>query len=80
MNFLTIRSPGILANVIIPMKDRDTGTSSSVEALIEDYLSPNDPKNLRDEYSRATKILNAAYKPASLDDIIKTCQNLHADK
>jgi hypothetical protein len=43
----------------IPMKDRDTGTLSSVEALIEVYMSANEPQTLRDEYSQATKILDA---------------------
>jgi hypothetical protein len=31
---------------------------------------------LTDEYSRAKKILYAEYKPASLDDVIKSCENL----
>jgi hypothetical protein len=35
----------------IPMKDRDTCTLSSVEALIEVYMSANEPQTLRDEYS-----------------------------
>jgi hypothetical protein len=64
----------------IPMKDRDTGTLSSVEALIEVYIIENEPQTLRDEYSRATKILDAEYKPASLDDVIKTCENLHVEE
>jgi hypothetical protein len=64
----------------IPMKDR--GTLSSVEALIEVYMSANEPQTLRNEYSRATKILDAEYKQvsASLDDVIKTCENLHVDE
>jgi hypothetical protein len=33
----------------IPMKDR--GTLSSVEALIEIYMSANETQTLRDEYS-----------------------------
>jgi hypothetical protein len=61
------------------MKDRDTCTLSSVEALIEVYFSANDQKTLRDEYSRATKILDSDYKPASLDDVIKTSENLHVE-
>jgi hypothetical protein len=63
---------------IIPMKDR--GTLSSVEALIEVFMSANEPQTFRDEYSRATKILDAEYKPASLDDVIKTCENLHVEE
>jgi hypothetical protein len=30
-------------------------------------MSANEPKTLRDENSQATKILDAEYKPASLD-------------
>jgi hypothetical protein len=43
-------------------------------------MSANEPQTLRDEYSRATKILGAKYKPASLDDVIKTCENLHVEE
>jgi hypothetical protein len=43
-------------------------------------LSADEPQNLRDEYSRATKILDADYKPAILDDVIKTCENLHVEE
>jgi hypothetical protein len=35
----------------IPMKDTDTSTLSSVEALIEVNMSENEPQTLRDEYS-----------------------------
>jgi hypothetical protein len=35
----------------IPMKDRDTCTLSSVEALIEVYMTANEPQMLRAEYS-----------------------------
>jgi hypothetical protein len=40
----------------------------------------NEPQTLRDEYSRATKILDADYNPASLDDVIQTCENLHVEE
>jgi hypothetical protein len=40
----------------------------------------NEPQTLRNEYSRATKILEAEYEPASLDDVIKTSENLHVEK
>jgi hypothetical protein len=40
-------------------------------------MSANEPQTLRDEYSRSTQILDADYKPASLDDMIKTCESLH---
>jgi hypothetical protein len=38
------------------------------------------PQTLRDEYSRATKILDAEKKSESLDDVIKTCENLHVEE
>jgi hypothetical protein len=42
----------------------------------------NEPQKLRDTYSRATKILDAEYKQtsSSLDDVIKTCENLHVEE
>jgi hypothetical protein len=43
-------------------------------------MSANEPQTLRDEYSRATKILDAEYKPARLDDVINTCDNLHVEE
>jgi hypothetical protein len=43
-------------------------------------MGENEPQTLRDEYSRATKIIDADYKPASLDDVIKTCKNLHVEE
>jgi hypothetical protein len=45
-------------------------------------MSANEPQTLRDEYSQATKILDSEYKPvyASLDDVIKTCENLHVEE
>jgi hypothetical protein len=32
-------------------------------------MSENEPQTLRDEYSRANKILDAEFKSASLDDV-----------
>jgi hypothetical protein len=49
-------------------------------ALIEDYMSANETLTLRDKYSWASKIQDAEYKPASLDDVIKTCENLHVEE
>jgi hypothetical protein len=45
-------------------------------------MSANEPQTLRNEYSRATKILDSEYKhdSASLDDVIKTCENLHVEE
>jgi hypothetical protein len=67
-------------NDTILMKDRDSCTLSSVEALIEIYMSANEPQTLRDEYSRATKILDVEYKPESLYHVINTCDNLHLEE
>jgi hypothetical protein len=47
----------------IPMKDRDPIQHTYIQSLIEVHLSANEPQKLRDEYSRATKILDALYKP-----------------
>jgi hypothetical protein len=43
-------------------------------------LRENESTTLRDEYSRAIKIPDAEYKPASLDDVIKTCEKLHVEE
>jgi hypothetical protein len=43
-------------------------------------MSANEPETLRDEYSQPTEILDAEYKPESLDDAIKTCENLHVEE
>jgi hypothetical protein len=40
----------------------------------------NESQTLRNEYSQATKTQDAEYKPASLDDVIKTCENLHVEE
>jgi hypothetical protein len=39
-------------------------------------MSSNKAKTLRNEYSWSTKILDADSKPACLDNVIKTCENL----
>jgi hypothetical protein len=43
-------------------------------------MSANEPQTLRDEYSLDTKILDAKYKPESLEDVIKTCENLQIEE
>jgi hypothetical protein len=43
-------------------------------------MSANEPQTLRDEYYQATKIPDAEYKPATLYDVIKTCENLHVEE
>jgi hypothetical protein len=40
----------------------------------------NETQTLRDESSQDTKILDAEYKPASLDDVIKICESLHVEE
>jgi glutamyl/glutaminyl-tRNA synthetase len=66
----------------IPMKDSDNSTLSSLEALNEVYMIANEPQTLRDEYSQATKILDAEYKQTSsrFDNVIKTCENLYIEE
>jgi hypothetical protein len=43
-------------------------------------MSANEPQMLTYEYSWATEISDADDKPASLDDVIKTCENLHVEE
>jgi hypothetical protein len=45
-------------------------------------MNANDLQTLSDEYSQATKILDAEFKQvsASLDDVINTCENLHEEE
>jgi hypothetical protein len=64
----------------ISMKDRDTTLYHQERALIEVYMRANEPQTLTNEYSQATKIIDAEYKPASLDDVIKTCENLYVEE
>jgi hypothetical protein len=76
---MTIRSSGILT--LFQWKT-EISTLSSVEALNEVCMIANEPQMLRDEYSQATKILDAEYKQvsASLDDVIKTCEKNHLEE
>jgi hypothetical protein len=59
----------------IPMKERST--LNTQEAILEVYLASNEPKSLVDEYLRSTKILDAEYKPAILEEVTPTCTNLN---
>jgi hypothetical protein len=43
-------------------------------------MNANDSQTLRNEYSLTTKILDAEYKPASLDDVIKTCETFYVEE
>jgi hypothetical protein len=65
----------------IPMKDR--GTLNSQEALVEVYLTANEPQTLVSKLYRSTKILDAEYaecKPACLDEVIKMSDNLSQEE
>ncbi len=62
----------------IPMKER--GTLISQNALTEVYLSANEPQSLVNELSRSTKILDAEYKPAILEDEIQMCEKLNTEE
>jgi hypothetical protein len=43
-------------------------------------LSANEPQSLLNEFSRSTKILDAEYKPAILEEVSKTCENLNEEE
>jgi hypothetical protein len=43
-------------------------------------LSANEPQKLRDKYYQAISFLYADYRPSSLDDVIKTYENLHVEE
>jgi Trp operon repressor len=53
------------------MKDR--GTLNTQEALVEVYLTADEPQTLVSKFSCSTKILDAEYKPSYLDEVIKMC-------
>jgi hypothetical protein len=59
----------------IPMKDR--GYLNSQRSITEIYLTANEPQSLMDKISRSTKILDAEYKPAILEEVNKTSENLN---
>jgi hypothetical protein len=58
----------------IPIKDR--GMLNTQDTLVEVYLTANEPQTLVNKFSCPTKTLNAEYKPACLDEVIKMCANL----
>jgi hypothetical protein len=62
----------------IPMKDR--GTLHTQDALLEVYLASNEPQSLVNECSRSTKILDADYKPAILEDVAQMYENLNSEE
>jgi hypothetical protein len=64
----------------IPWKTYNT--LSSIEILIEVYMSANEPQTLTNEYYWATRILDTEYEQvyASIDDVIKTSENLHVEE
>jgi hypothetical protein len=55
--------------------DRDKYTFSLAVALIEVYLRVNEQQTLKYEYFQPSMILDAEYIPATLDDVIRTCEN-----
>jgi hypothetical protein len=60
------------------MKDR--GSLNSQKAITEIYLTANEPQRLMDEFSCSTKILDAEYKPAILEEVTKACENLNEEE
>ena len=58
-------------------RDRPLTTQGS---LIEVCLTANEPQTLVDKFSHSTKILDAEYKPAVLDEVIKMCENLNQEE
>jgi hypothetical protein len=56
----------------IPIKER--GSLNSQKVITEINLTANEPQSLLNEFSRSTKILDAEYKPAILEEVIKTCE------
>jgi hypothetical protein len=46
---------------------------NSQKVSTEIYLASNKPQGLVDEFSRSTKILDAEYKPAILEEVTLTC-------
>jgi hypothetical protein len=51
----------------ISIKNRNTCILSSAEVLIKVFMSKNEPKTLKDEYSWATKTLDAEYSKCLQD-------------
>ena len=43
-------------------------------------MTANEPQTLVEKISRSTKILDAEYKPAVLDEVIKMCENLNQEE
>jgi hypothetical protein len=60
------------------MKDR--GSLNSQKANTEIYLTANESQSLMDEFFCSTKTLDAEYKPTTLEDVIKTCENLNEEE
>jgi uncharacterized protein YfbU (UPF0304 family) len=58
----------------------DRGSLNSQKAITEIYLNANEPQSLMDEFSRSTTILDAEYRPAFLEEVSKTCENLNEEE
>jgi hypothetical protein len=82
MNFNHQTFPWDTDTISIEDRDKRYISLSSEEALIEVYMSANEPETLRDEYSRATNILDAEYTQTLtiLDDVIIAYEILHVEK
>jgi hypothetical protein len=50
------------------------------DALVKVNLTASEPQTLVSNVSCSTKILDAEYKPACLDEVIKMCDNLSQEK
>jgi hypothetical protein len=62
----------------IPMKDR--GTLNNQDAILQVYLASNELQSLVDKFLRSTKILDAEYKPAVLEEVTQWCTNLNKEE
>jgi hypothetical protein len=55
------------------------GSLSSQKAITDIFLAANEAQSI-DEFSCSTKILDAEYIPAILEEVIKTCENLNEEE
>ena len=53
---------------------------NSQKVITEIYLAANEPQSLMNEFSRSTKILDAEYKHATLEEVTKNCENLNEEE
>jgi GTP-sensing pleiotropic transcriptional regulator CodY len=60
------------------MKDR--GTLNIQGAILGVYLDSSEPKSLVDKFLQSTKILDAEYKPAVLEEVTQMWSNLNTEE